>query len=203
MHHLRALSLLCALAFLSVPTSSRAEVVIQTPVGTFVVGRPGARPAPLVSVQVGGIGVQVNPGGCSPAGPGPQTLMTGTRKPSTAPPIVSQPTPVERPQPTPEVPLPIGPAPSVVRPEKQTDALPGPAALTLNDFAATFQPTPGAHEVRIVHPYTKELVTVAFTLPEGAPKQVHVNRRQIDFDYGKRSVSIRFRLKGSVEVTSN
>jgi hypothetical protein len=74
-------------------------------------------------------------------------------------------------------------------------------APTLDEFAKTFKPAAGKYEVVIQHPVTCEPVTVCFTLPEGCPKKVKVHPRQIDFDYGKTDVSIRFIRDGRVRVT--
>ena len=72
--------------------------------------------------------------------------------------------------------------------------------MTLHDFAASFKPCPGSYEVYIVHPKTGEAVKVNFSLPEGTPSKVRVARREIDFEYGKHTVEIRFRHDGSVSV---
>ncbi len=74
-------------------------------------------------------------------------------------------------------------------------------APTLDEFAKSFQPAPGKYEVVIQHPVTCEPVKVCFTLPEGCPKKVRVHAREIDFDYGKTDVSIRFIRDGRVRVT--
>jgi hypothetical protein len=80
-------------------------------------------------------------------------------------------------------------------------AVPGEAVrpLTLREFAAVFQPAPGNHEVLLVHPLTQAPVPVRFTLPPGAPK-VRVHRRELEFDYGKREVEVRFLRGGRVKV---
>jgi hypothetical protein len=46
-------------------------------------------------------------------------------------------------------------------------------------------------------------VKVTFSLPEGTPSKVRVSKREIDFEYGKHSVGIRFHHNGSVSVSSN
>jgi hypothetical protein len=100
---------------------------------------------------------------------------------------VGQPSQVEPvptlPPPTPLVP----PAPVVVRP------------ITLREFAASFQPLPGNYEVVFAHTRTGCPVKVCFTLPPGCPK-VLCSRHQIEFDYGKCEVEIRFQLFGRVKV---
>jgi hypothetical protein len=214
------MSLLALLVVLSVPAWARAEVVVQTPVGTFVVGRPAPRCAPGVHVQVGGIGVHVTSSpdpAPVPVPPAPNQPLP-SKKVQTDPPVVSQPVPVQRPQPSPDVPLPgiqppVGPPPALLPPPKPLppDATPAPssptpsapAPLTLQGFADSFQASPGTHEVFIIHPSTRELVKVTFTLPEGTLKRINVGKREIDFDYGNHSVGIRFRIGGRVSVSSN
>jgi hypothetical protein len=108
---LAALASLCALA-----AESRAEVVVQTPVGTFVFGRLAPRCAPGVDVQVGRIaGVHVRPVPDAP--PGLPVL----------PP----------PQPLPNEPLPIGPPPGVLPAPRPVEV--APVIPTLPEFAATFR----------------------------------------------------------------
>ena len=74
-------------------------------------------------------------------------------------------------------------------------------AMTLQEFARCFEPTPGTHHVCLIHPVTCRPVEVCFKLPHGCgcPK-VRVNRREIEFDYGRREVEIRFRHNGTVDV---
>jgi hypothetical protein len=72
---------------------------------------------------------------------------------------------------------------------------PPPPAISLEDFARSFVPMPGNYEVVLLHPTKCCPVKVCFTLPPGCPK-VHVTKRQIDFDYGKHSVRIRFPILG-------
>jgi hypothetical protein len=77
-------------------------------------------------------------------------------------------------------------------------------AVTLADFARTFKPAPGTHDVYLIHPRTKEPVKVSFTLPEGSPKKVKAHARRLVFDYGKRHwVKIHFVARGKVRVTSH
>lgn len=84
---------------------------------------------------------------------------------------------------------PILPPPSVL-------TSPAPAsAFTLRDFAKSFTPAPGDYEVILLHPTKCYPVKVCFTLPPGCPK-VHVTKRQLEFDYGKREVRIRFPILG-------
>jgi hypothetical protein len=104
----------------------------------------------------------------------------------------------------PPAPLPPGndplPPPNVLPPPQLDVAPPVP---TLDAFAATFKPCPGTYEVLILHPRTHEPVKVTFSLPEGAPTRVRVTKRELDFDYGRHGVAIRFRINGTVTVKSD
>jgi len=73
--------------------------------------------------------------------------------------------------------------------------------VTLEEFAATFRPAPGTYEITFLHPRKKCPVNVTFTLPPGCPK-MRVHRCDIEFDYGKHEVEIRFGLCGKVMVTT-
>jgi hypothetical protein len=72
--------------------------------------------------------------------------------------------------------------------------------MTLAEFAAAFQPAPGNFEVQLIHPGTGQPVTVQFTLPRGTPRKVRVHRRELEFDYGREEVTIRFGILGRVKV---
>ncbi len=73
-------------------------------------------------------------------------------------------------------------------------------APTLGEFAAAFRPKGGRYEVAVEHPATGRPVRVRFALPEGTPRRVSVARRGLDFDYGRKQVSIRFLRGGQVRV---
>jgi hypothetical protein len=109
--------------------------------------------------------------------------------PSTPPLIIGQPIDVP----------PVGTQPRVVQERPPAVVVTRPP--TLDEFAASFKPAPGKYEVVIQHPVTCEPVKVCFCLPEGCPKKVHVYRREIDFDYGRTEVSIRFIRDGRVRVS--
>jgi hypothetical protein len=108
-----------------------------------------------------------------------------------APPLPStEVPPIELPSPTPlpgpsTIPTPV--LPTVLRP------------MTVGEFAACFKPTCGMHEVLLVHPRTGCPVKVCFTLPPGCPR-VCATKRKIEFDYGRCSVDIIFRIGGRVDV---
>jgi len=111
------------------------------------------------------------------------------------------PPPVEV-QPPPGVPLEIAPP-------AQPVPLPGsfvpvdPARpLTVKEFACSFQPTCGTHNVVVLHPFTRCPVNVCFTLPSGCAR-VKVKkcvRERIVFDFGRKEVEIVFLRKGGVRV---
>jgi hypothetical protein len=105
---------------------------------------------------------------------------------STAPTLVPGPTFV--PGEPPPVPLPIAVEPAANR------------APTLSEFAAAFNPKGGRYEVVIQHPATGQPVKVSFSLPDGTPRRVKVHRRDLEFDYRGKEVSIRFLRGGEVRV---
>lgn len=117
--------------------------------------------------------------------------------------------PFPPPYPAPRGPSYYPPAPPFVPPFVQPPVAPPPhsgfpgsghrGAMTLEQFARCFQPTCGTHHVCIIHPVTCQPVNVCFTLPHGCPK-VCVNRRSIEFDYGRREVEINFLRNGRVDV---
>jgi hypothetical protein len=132
------------------------------------------------------------------------------------PPAVILPAPlppgVQRfPQVTPVVPLPahrpplvlIPPPPVIVQRPPLVIVPPQPVvpqALTLAEFSRFFTPTPGKHEVWIVHPVTQRPVLVCFVLPGGKLRDLEVDRRCIHFDFGRDEVDIDFRNDGTVRV---
>ncbi len=66
--------------------------------------------------------------------------------------------------------------------------------MTLCEFANTFQPTPGPHEVLLIHPCSHRCVKVCFTLPCGCVK-VCAHKRELVFDCGcPHEVRIVFKL---------
>lgn len=84
--------------------------------------------------------------------------------------------------------------------------LPPPALVrppTHAEFARQFQPAPGRYEVVLLHPFTHCPVQVCFTLPPGCPKKVRVERRELEFDYGRCEVEIRFYRNGTARVEYN
>jgi hypothetical protein len=112
-------------------------------------------------------------------------------------PVVT-PVPIVRPVPivAPVVPvIPAIPQPIVI------PIQPVPQAVTLTDFSRFFAPTPGRHDVWIVHPVTRQPVKVCFTLPPGKLKELDVGSRSIRFEFrGGSEVRIDFRNNGTVRV---
>lgn len=76
-----------------------------------------------------------------------------------------------------------------------------PGAVTLEQFSRLFTPTPGRHEVWIIHPRTCQPVKVCFVLPGGKLKEFEVGKREIRFEFrGGYEVDIEFRNNGTVRV---
>jgi hypothetical protein len=75
-------------------------------------------------------------------------------------------------------------------------------AMSLDEFAKTFQPRGGVHEVTLINPLTQAPTPVRFLLPEGMPRGVMVDPQGVEFRYGLRHfVRIHFNSDGVV-VTS-
>ncbi len=74
--------------------------------------------------------------------------------------------------------------------------------LTLEQFAVSFKPRGGSFDVDVINPVTRQPTKVRFTLPEGTPKRVLVNAREIEFRYGLlHFVRIEFDSSGAQVVT--
>ncbi len=71
--------------------------------------------------------------------------------------------------------------------------------LTHKEFGQVFKPAPGNYEVVLLHPDTCCPVRICFTLPCGCPR-VRIERHELEFDYGKVEVELRFRRNGTVRV---
>jgi hypothetical protein len=96
-----------------------------------------------------------------------------------------------------------------VAPPQPVEVLPPPTPgpvigvqrpLTHREFARTFKPVQGTYDVVLLHPDTCCPVRVCFTLPYGCPKRVRVERHELEFDYGRTEVELRFRRNGTVQV---
>lgn len=159
--------------------------------------------APFVRVQVGG-GVYVR---------APFVNLFIPRRPIVVVPapvyVAPMPQAVEAPPPGAEQPVPQPQPPSTPQqqPAPTTAFSPPPPTRTqqpptLEQFASTFQPKAGSYQVNILSPVTNEPTQVRFTLPEGNPRQIHLRRNEIEFNYGFRHfVRIEFDNEGAM-VTS-
>jgi hypothetical protein len=167
--------------------AGKADVFVRVPFVGVYVGQPGTfvrvpfvrvdvpNAVPVVPTQV-----QVPP---PPLPVNPGTPVVPPMPPASPEPVVVQPPP-----------QPVPPAPG---------AAVAARAPTLNEFAASFKPAPGAYSVVLLNPITNNPVNVTFTLPPGNPR-VRVFPRRLEFDYGTRreSVEIRFDRKDRVHVQS-
>jgi hypothetical protein len=194
----RTLFVLAALTALAGPV--RADGIIRAPFVTVQTGSVVVVRAPFVNIVVPAQPrvVTVLPPLAPPMPPPTSSLPprdvvpTVDVPPGVTPPVVVLPstdlTPV-LPAPTPQTTGPGTPTPQVVR------------ALTLPEFAASFRPLPGTHEVVFVHPATRALVKVRFTLPPGSPKAIRLQDRQVQFHYALgRNITLRFNPDGRVSV---
>lgn len=149
-------------------------------------------PAQIFSLQTPSVSITVGP-----------RIIPGVRiqTPTAIPVLAQAPVPVPDPTlPPPRLipgPMPRADVPPVLVP-------PAPVvlrAMTHQEFAACFKPTPGCHEALLIHPGSGCPVLVRFTLPPGCPR-VCVSRRELTFDYGGcKEVEIRFKLFGKVSVS--
>jgi len=165
--------------------------------------------APFVRVQVGGGGTYVRapfvnlyfpPSGPVYADPplyGPRVIVG-------SPPIVQMP-PADPFVPPPPTPLPMAvpqPLPQVVDPNAPPHPVQAVQVPTHDAFAKSFQAKGGSYDVTMINPVTKQPTQVRFTLPEGTPRRVIVERNEIEFFYGLRNfVRIQFDRDGAI-VTS-
>ena len=116
-----------------------------------------------------------------------------------------------------------GPGP-VLTPHPQVEELPGPELVpglphgaqyppaggivsvfpasfpTHAEFARSFQPLPGQYEVVLMHPYSCQPVKICFALPDACLKKTRVEKGELEFDYGKLEVELRFKRDGRVNV---
>jgi len=138
---------------------------------------------PFVQVDVGGPGVYVR-------APFVRIFVPSARPvyyvPANQPAIIGEPLP----------------APKELREEAAPKEESQPAkAMSLVDFARSFQATAGVHEATLINPITKESTVVRFTLPEGTPRRVRVGQNDIEFNYGvRRFVRIEFDNDGAQVV---
>src|SRR5207248_2907670 len=162
---------------------SQAEVVVRTPFVLVRIGKPHPPGPGDVVVRTPFVGVRVTRPAHVPACPAPTAPPTQPVEPGAPPPV-----PVDPPAEVSPAPRPAD-LPATVR------------ALTVREFASSFRPRAGEHEVLLLHPLTGKPVKVGFTLPPGTPRKVRVTRRALTLDYGRRDVVvIRFFRDGTVRV---
>jgi hypothetical protein len=157
MKRILILSAAVAMGLFGLASISSAQVFIRAPFVRVGTGDGVYVRAPFVNLYI-------------PDGPvyGPRVV--------TVPPVVVVPQPppvVVQPQPAPIIvnPAPVQPAP----------------IPTLDAFAKSFQPKGGTHDVTILNPLTNQPTTVRFTLPEGTPRRVIVDRNSIEWVYTLRT----------------
>jgi hypothetical protein len=98
---------------------------------------------------------------------------------------------------------PISVPPPVAAPAPVPTPVPATGtALSLVQFANTFQNRPGSHEVMVINPITNAPTLVRFTLPEGTARRVAVRRDEVVFHYGRlHFVRIEFTLAGATVIS--
>lgn len=190
---------LSALAVLACALPAHADIVICVPFVSVRVGRAPAPPgmpapttvavrAPFVNLFLAGRPRPPRP----VLTPAPRPIMTPpVIRPGDPPPVPVEPRPGEELAPAPRrvsLPPPIAPPVAAV------------PVLSVGQFMSTFRPLGGNYEVVLRHPLTGTPVKVAFSLPPGAPRKVRVFKRRLVFDYGRRSVVVRFYRDGTAEV---
>jgi hypothetical protein len=75
--------------------------------------------------------------------------------------------------------------------------------MTVAEFAGSFKPREGSYDIVLLNPVTNAPAPVRFSLPAGTPREVRVNGRDLQFDYGDGQwVRIRFGRVGA-RVTSH
>jgi hypothetical protein len=154
------------LSFFGLASISSAQVYVRAPFVRVGVGDGVYVRAPFVNFYI-------------PDGP-----VYGPR-------VVTVPPAVVVPQPPPVVAVPQ-PPPVVVQPQPKPIILnPAPVqpgqVQTLDAFAKSFQPKGGTHEAIILNPLTNQPTTVRFTLPEGTPRRVIVDRNSVEWVYTLRT----------------
>src|SRR6516165_1699573 len=105
------------------------------------------------------------------------------------PPVVVEPTPQA---------VEVLPSPQEM-PEKSAPPAKVGKAMSLSEFAKSFQPRGGMHDVLLINPLTQAATPVRFSLPEGTPRRVIVDPQGVEFGYGLRHfVRIHFNADGVV-----
>ncbi len=162
--------------------SAYADIVIDVPFFSLRIGprwrfQPVVPPAPVVERPV-------RPSESVPDKPGTPPVPEGSEEPLVVPPGTPQQ---------------VLPPPRIEGP-----VVPGPARPpTHAEFGRALEPREGLYEVVLTHPHTGHPVVVRFQLPPGYPKKVRIERNELEFDYGKFEVEIRFHKDGRVTVEYN
>lgn len=182
--------------FTAASLADAGEVVVKAPL-TFVRVAGKDRPAPGVFVEAPFVRLAIpRQPQVVPAGP-------AIRQP-VGPPIVA---PDGKPVEVLPPPKPAAGADGIVEPAAGAPIvevpMPPPRPPTHAEFASAFRPAAGQYEVVLMHPNSRAPVKVCFTLPPGCPKKVRVERDELEFDYGKYEVEIRFKRDGRVSVEYN
>jgi len=165
------LSAAVALSIFGLASISSAQVYVRAPFVRVGVGDGVYVRAPFVNLYV-------------PDGPvyGPRVVVV--------PPVVVVP------QPPPVVVVEQQPKPVIVNPVPVPQGIP-----TLDAFAKSFQAKGGTHEATILNPLTNQPTTVRFTLPEGTPRRVIVDRDSIEWVYTLRTrVLVEFDRGGAMVI---
>jgi hypothetical protein len=203
---LRLIGALVFVLILPAIAQSQPDIAIQVPYA-------GIRVAPdIVIVETPWIGLRIPratpvrmpartapaPAPGAPAVPPPPAPSPDNRAPVVSQFVPAQPPPDVPPASTVPVRDPLPLLPNPVPGSRKPEAI--LTASTLQAFASSFQAGPGTYEAVLVHPFTNQPVKVSFTLPEGAPRKVHVTRHSIEWDYGPRFVQVNFFRNGDVQV---
>jgi len=216
-----ALSMVTLASMLIGVSMASAQVYVRAPFVQVEVGGPGVYVrAPFVSLWIPGRGpvYQATPAFSSPPpptapgvfpppvdpnanlGPGTGLRLTpfGTQPVNPPPPVPVNPAAPMQNLPLPQV-VPGTDIPGATPPPPQPLQTRHP---TLPEFAKNFQAKAGNYDVTIINPITNQPTQVKFTLPEGSPRRVIVNRDEIEFRYSLRQwVRIEFDKDGA-QITS-
>jgi hypothetical protein len=187
--------------------SAQPNVIVQVPYADIRVGPggvlvntpwigvrlPRAVPVRTMTAPVPATGTPSSPAVPPPPAPAPDNQAPVVSRFVPAQPVPDSPT-------TPTVPVrdPLPLLPNTVPESRRPDA--PLRASTFETFVATFKPAPGTYEAILIHTHTNQPVKVTFTLPEGTPRRVLVNRHAIEWDYGQRYVKVGFFPNGETRV---
>lgn len=177
---IRTFVVLAVMAGVAAP--ALADIAIDVPFFSLRIGprwrvQPVPPPAPVVERPV------------QPTEPVPEKPASPSAPEGSAEPLVVPPGTPEQVLPPPRIEGPV--VPGTARPP------------THAEFGRAFEPREGVYEVVLTHPHTGHPVLVRFQLPPGLPKKVRIERNELEFDYGRFEVEIRFHKDGRVTVEYN